>query len=83
MKRLPLIGVFALLFGGFCVPSLAAQDSVEGDWVGGTNLFDNPVFVHVRFTPNSSASRDRVNFNATRQVARNARELKQRRPPDS
>jgi len=54
MKRLPLIGVFALLFGGFCVPSLAAQDRVEGDWVGGTNLFDNPVFVHVRFTPNSS-----------------------------
>jgi hypothetical protein len=48
MKRLPIIGVFALLFGGFCVPSLAAQDSIEGDWVGGSNLFGNPVFVHAR-----------------------------------
>lgn len=54
MKRLTMIGVFALLFGGFCVASLAAQDSIEGDWVGGTNLFSNPVFVHVRFTSNSS-----------------------------
>jgi len=54
MKRLPMIGAFVLLFGGFFVPSLAAQDNLEGDWVGGSNLFENPVFVHVRFTPTSS-----------------------------
>ena len=54
MKRLAMIGVAALLFGGFCVPSFAAQDSIEGDWVGGSNLFENPVFVHVRFTPNAA-----------------------------
>lgn len=54
MKRLTMIGVFALLVGGFCVSSLAAQDSIEGDWVGGSNLFENPVFVHARFTPTSS-----------------------------
>ena len=48
-----MIGVFALLFGGF-VPSLPAQDSIEGDWVGGSKLFENPVFVYVRFTPTSS-----------------------------
>ena len=54
MKRLPLIGVFALLVGGFCVPLSKAQDGIEGDWVGGTNLFNSPVFVHVRFTSNSS-----------------------------
>jgi dienelactone hydrolase len=53
MKRLAMIGVFVLLFGGL-VPSLAAQESIDGDWVGGTNLFDRPVFVHVRFTSNSS-----------------------------
>lgn len=54
MKRLTLIGVFALLLGGFFVPSLAAQDSIEGDWVGGSNLFEKPVFIRARFTPTSS-----------------------------
>ena len=38
MKRLPMLGVFALLLGAFCVPLSKAQDSIEGDWVGGTNL---------------------------------------------
>ena len=52
--KLTMIGVLAFLFVGLCVPSLAAQDSLEGDWVGGSNLFENPVFVHVRFTPTSS-----------------------------
>jgi uncharacterized protein len=54
MKRLAMIGVLALLFGGFCVPSFAAQDGLEGDWVGGSNLFENPVFVHLRFTPSAA-----------------------------
>ena len=31
MKRLPLIGVFALLVGGLCVPLSKAQDGIEGD----------------------------------------------------
>ncbi|HKO62281.1 MAG TPA: hypothetical protein VJV03_14045 [Pyrinomonadaceae bacterium] len=35
-------------------PSSYAQDGIESDWIGGTTLFNNPVFVHVRFTPNSS-----------------------------
>jgi dipeptidyl aminopeptidase/acylaminoacyl peptidase len=54
MKRLPITGLFALFVCIFCVPSLAAQDSLEGDWAGGSNLFQNPVFIHVRFVPTKS-----------------------------
>ncbi len=49
MKRLAMTGLFALLFCMFCAPSNAAQDALEGDWVGGSNLFQNPVFLQVRF----------------------------------
>jgi pimeloyl-ACP methyl ester carboxylesterase len=52
--KLPMIGVFTLLLGMFCVPLSHAQESIDGDWVGGTNLFNNPVFIHVRFTSNAS-----------------------------
>lgn len=51
MKKLVLTGLFALLFCMFCAPSNAAQNALEGDWVGGSNLFQNPVFIQVRFVP--------------------------------
>ena len=54
MKRPMMFAVFVLLFAGFCVPLSKAQESIDGDWVGGTNLFDRPVFIHVRFTSKSS-----------------------------
>src|SRR6185503_20138057 len=54
MKRLAMVAVSALLFTGFCAPADAASGSLKGDWVGGCTLFDQPVFVHVRFTENAS-----------------------------
>lgn len=51
MKRLLMAGLFALLVCMFCAPSNAAQNALEGDWVGGSNLFQNPVFIQVRFAP--------------------------------
>ena len=54
MKRLATTGLFALLFCIFCAPSNAAQDALDGDWVGGSNLFQNPVFVQVRFVPTAT-----------------------------
>lgn len=54
MKKLATTGLFALLFCMFCAPSHAAQDALEGDWVGGSNLFQNPVFLQVRFVPTAT-----------------------------
>jgi len=53
MKNLGIGGALALLLCVFCAPSSAAQTSaaIEGDWVGGSNLFQNPVFIHFRFAP--------------------------------
>ena len=54
MKRLAMTSLLALLFCMFCAPSNAAQDALEGDWVGGSNLFQNPVFLQVRFVPTAT-----------------------------
>lgn len=48
--RLILVTLFC--FSG-CIVSISAQDNIQGDWVGGTNLFNKAVFVHVRFTPSA------------------------------
>src|SRR5215204_6151590 len=29
--------------------SFGQQDIIEGDWIGGSSLFQNPAFIHIRF----------------------------------
>ncbi len=38
MKRLAMIGMFALLGFGFHVLPCAAQESLDGDWIGGIDF---------------------------------------------
>ncbi|HKR00253.1 MAG TPA: alpha/beta fold hydrolase [Pyrinomonadaceae bacterium] len=49
MKRLTFaLGIVLMLLT--CAPHAAAQSNpLEGEWVGGSNLFKNPSFIHFRF----------------------------------
>jgi len=50
MKRILMFGLLTLLFRITCIPLFAAQETIGGDWAGGSNLFQNPAFIHFRFT---------------------------------
>ena len=47
MKKLVIISALTFLFALPCL----AQPSIEGEWVGGSNLFGNQVFIKVKFEP--------------------------------
>lgn len=50
MRKFFRIGAFALLCCGAWAPTVAAQQSIEGDWVGGFTIQDQYRFIRVRFT---------------------------------
>lgn len=55
MRIIKTVIFLSILLCIFCVPFFAQPTGIEGDWVGGSNLFDKPVFVHVRFTPKTNS----------------------------
>src|SRR5262245_34417201 len=57
------MAIYLLLCAGLIVPIAHAQ-ALEGDWVGGSNLFQNPAFVHVRFVPAPSGTGGVANVQA-------------------
>jgi pimeloyl-ACP methyl ester carboxylesterase len=55
MKRLNLaLGILLMLLGPAAAHAAPAQSVLEGEWVGGSNLFKNPVFIHLRFHETSN-----------------------------
>jgi dienelactone hydrolase len=49
MRKVMMIGTLALLFCGYWVPTTAAQQPIEGDWVGGFKIRDQYRFIRVHF----------------------------------
>src|SRR5688572_23564038 len=49
MKRLAMLGWFLVLFGGFLMPPYAAQNQLDGDWVGEFKIDGKTVYVRTRF----------------------------------
>jgi pimeloyl-ACP methyl ester carboxylesterase len=66
MKRLAAISALTFLFALPCV----AQQSIEGEWVGGSNLFANQVFIQVKFERVGTALVGNFNSMAWRAVRR-------------
>lgn len=55
MKYLHTAGLAVVLLILFFAPSSAQTPaSIQGDWVGGSDLFQNPVFIHFRFAQTKS-----------------------------
>ena len=56
MKHLHTAGLAVVLLILFCAPSSSAQTvvSIQGDWVGGSDLFQPPAFIHFRFAQTGS-----------------------------
>jgi pimeloyl-ACP methyl ester carboxylesterase len=56
MKHLHTAGLAVVLLILFFAPSSSAQTpaSIEGDWVGGSDTFQNPAFIHFRFSQTRS-----------------------------
>ena len=44
----------------------AVPDNVGGEWVGGSNLFDNPVFISMRFTESPAGMQGTANIQSWR-----------------
>lgn len=66
MKKLAAIIALAFLFALPCF----AQQSIEGEWVGGSNLFGNQVFIQVKFERMGAALTGNFNSMAWRVVRR-------------
>ena len=66
MKRLVAITALTFLFALPCF----AQESIEGEWVGGSNLFDNQVFIQAKFEPARTGLTGQFNSMAWRVVRR-------------
>lgn len=66
MKRLAIITILAFLL---VIPCLA-QHSIEGEWVGGSNLFGNQVFIQVKFEQAATGIAGNFNSMAWRVVRR-------------
>jgi len=41
MKTAKQILILTILLSAFCVSGVSGQESIEGDWAGGSNLFPN------------------------------------------
>ena len=56
MKHLHTAGLAVVLLILFFAPSSSAQTvvSIQGDWVGGSDLFQPPAFIHFRFAQTGS-----------------------------
>ena len=44
----------------------AVPDNIAGQWVGGSNLFDNPVFISLRFTESTAGMQGTANIQSWR-----------------
>ena len=49
MKRLAMLGLVMFLLCGFLLPSYAAQNQLDGDWVGEFKIDGKTVYVRTRF----------------------------------
>ncbi len=66
MRKLAVISILTFLLALPCF----AQQSIEGEWVGGSNLFGNQVFIQVKFEPTGTALTGNLNSMAWRVVSR-------------
>jgi pimeloyl-ACP methyl ester carboxylesterase len=66
MRRLAVTTVLTFLFALPCF----AQESIEGEWVGGSNLFGNQVFIQTKFERTGTALTGNLNSMAWRVVRR-------------
>jgi dienelactone hydrolase len=68
MKYLHTAGLAVVLLILFFAPSGSAQTptSIQGDWVGGSDLFQNPAFIHFRFAETTSGASGVTNVQAWR-----------------
>jgi pimeloyl-ACP methyl ester carboxylesterase len=68
MKHLHTAGLAVVLLILFFAPSTSAQTatSIQGDWVGGSDLFQPPAFIHFRFAETKSGTSGVTNVQAWR-----------------
>ena len=66
MRRLTVISALIFLFA----PPCFAQQPIEGEWVGGSNLFGNQVFIQVKFERAGTGLTGNFNSMAWRVVRR-------------
>jgi pimeloyl-ACP methyl ester carboxylesterase len=68
MKYLHTAGLAVVLLILFFAPSSLAQTpaSIQGDWVGGSDLFQSPAFIHFRFAETKSGTSGVANVQAWR-----------------
>jgi hypothetical protein len=66
MKHLHTAGLAIVLLILFFAPSTSAQTpaSIQGDWVGGSDLFQSPAFIHFRFAETQSGTSGVTNVQA-------------------
>src|ERR1044071_2213510 len=63
-----ICGAIAICILAICgtSTSAAAPDTMAGEWVGGSNLFDNPVFISMRFAESPGGMQGSANIQSWR-----------------